>query len=498
MRALFLVLDTVRRDYLEAYGSTWVRTPNLAKLARHGVTFENHWVGSLPCMPARREFMTGRYNFLFRGWGPIEPYDDVLPHELRKAGVFTHLLTDHDHYFELGGENYHTAFDTWEFFRGQEHDPWASVIDRAALPEHLGRLSEQNWRNRALQQREEEFSGPRTAAAAVDWLQVNGRADGWFLQVELFDPHEPFYCTDEYREMYGDDWDGPLFDWPDYNVVREDPRAVEHVRKCYAGLLTMTDHWCGKVLAKLEELGIWDDTLVVFTTDHGTMLAEHDYWMKNYMPLYNEIVRIPLIAKLPGRAPPGVGGPGGPRCAALTQTNDLMPTFLEAFGCPLPPHVHGRSLFPALAGGKLREDCLFGYFGKATNITDGRYVYFRNPVNEDAGPLYAYTAMPVAGLNAWFPREVHERMEMGRYFGHTYNMPLYRIPAPGQVPVNHDGEPAYVGRHQLFDIREDPAQLRPLDDPALERHFAGRIAAHLRECEAPGEQFSRLGITPPL
>ena len=74
MKAIFVILDTLRGDYLEPYGNTWVKTPNLTRLAREGVTFDNHWVGSLPCMPARREFMTGRHNFLFRGWGPIEPF----------------------------------------------------------------------------------------------------------------------------------------------------------------------------------------------------------------------------------------------------------------------------------------------------------------------------------------------------------------------------------------------------------------------------------------
>ncbi len=491
MKALFLVLDTVRRDYLTAYGNDWVRTPNLTRLAERGVVFDNHWVGSLPCMPARREFMTGRHNFVYRGWGPIEPYDDVLPRELRNGGVFTHLLTDHDHYFELGGENYHTAFNTWEFFRGTEGDPWVSLVDAIALPEHLGQLRQQNAKNRLRQRREEDFSGPRTAAAAVEWLHANRDADKWFLQVELFDPHEPFYCTDEYREMYGDTWDGPQFDWPTYGEVGESPEAIAHIRKCYAGLLTMTDHWCGKVLDTLDELGLWDDTLIVFTTDHGTMLAEHDYWMKNVMPLYNEIVRIPLVVKLPG------GEGAGTRVAALTQTTDIMPTVLDAFGRPPPPHVQGKSLRRAIAGETLREDAIFGYFGKATNITDGRYVYMRNPVNADAGPLHAYTAMPVAGLNAWFPREVHERMEMGRYFGHTYNMPLYKIPAEGAPPEHHPGEEPYVARHQLFDTQADPQEATPLDDPAREAHFASRIAAHLQAYEAPPEQYTRLGLPVP-
>ena len=490
MKALFIMLDTVRRDFLQAYGNDWVRTPNLQRLAERGVVFDNHWAGSLPCMPARRELMTGRLNFLDRGWGPIEPFDDVLPRELRRRGVFTHLLTDHDHYFELGGENYHTGFNTWEFFRGQENDPWVSPIDAAALPEHLGQLTKQNVANRSRQAREEDLSGPRTARAAVDWLRANGGADDWFLQVEIFDPHEPFFCPDEYRQMYNDDWTGPQFDWPRYAPVGESPEAIAHVRRCYAGLLTMTDHWVGKILDTLDELGLWEDTLVVFTTDHGTLLAEHGYWMKNYMPMYNELVRIPLIV-----CPPGGAG-AGTRVAALTQTIDLMPTFLDHFGCPTPPHVQGGSLLRAIAGATIRQDAIFGYFGKATNITDGRHIYMRNPVHADAGPLHAYTAMPIAGLNAWFPREVFGRVETGRYFGHTYDLPLYRIPVGGQVPQQHAAEPSYVGRHQLFDIVADPRQERPLDDPALEAHFAARLAAQLRACEAPAEQYARLGLTP--
>jgi hypothetical protein len=252
----------------------------------------------------------------------------------------------------------------------------------------------------------------------------------------------------------------------------------------------MTDFWVGKVLDRLEALGVWEETLIVFTTDHGTMLAEHRYWMKNYMPLFNEIVRIPLIVCLPG------GERAGTRVGALTQTIDLMPTFLESFGCPFPPNVYGRPLQRTLEGEAIREDCIFGYFGKAMNVTDGRHVYFRNPVNADGGPLHAYTAMPVGGLNSWFPREVHERIEMGRYFGHTYNMPLYKIPSVGEVPHHVPEEEPYVGRHFLYDVEADPAQESAIQNPALEAHFVERIAAHLELCEAPEEQYTRLGIAP--
>jgi arylsulfatase A-like enzyme len=490
MKCVFIVLDTVRRDFLSMYGNSWVKTPNLQRIADRGVVFDNHWVGSLPCMPARREFMTGRYNFIYRGWGPIEPYDDVLPNELRKRGVFSHLVTDHDHYFELGAENYHSCFNTWEFFRGQENDPWVSLVDAVALPEYQGRLFQQNYKNRIRQQVEEDFSGPKTALAAVDWLRANHKADQWFLQVEIFDPHEPFYCTQKYLEMYGDTWKGPLLDWPHYAEVSESPEAIEHLRKCYAGLLSMTDHWVGKVLDTLEELDLWNDTLIVFTTDHGTMLAEHNYWMKNYMPMYNEIVRIPLAMSLPG------GDKAGMRISKFTQTIDVMPTFLDFFGCERPPHVKGVSLRQVIHGGESREDGILGYFGKSMNVTNGRHVYMRNPVNEDAGPLYAYTAMPVSGLNSWFPRSVHERIEMGRYFGHTYNMPLYKIPAQGNLPRPLKGEASFAGRNFLYDVDKDPQQLTPMEDPALEKYFEERIVHHLKLYEAQPDQFLRLGLKP--
>ncbi len=491
MKTVLIVLDTLRRDYLEPYGSDWVKTPSISSLAVEGITFTNHWVGSLPCMPARREFMTGRHNFLYRNWGPIEPYDDVLPRELRKQKVFSHLITDHYHYFELGGENYHTAFDTWDFYRGQEHDPWASLVDGMALPEHMGQASNINMQNRTRQVREEEFSGPRSITSAIDWLCANKEADNWFLQVELFDPHEPFYCTDEYRALYGDTWTGPLFDWPTYSEVSENPEAVQHIRKCYAGLVTMCDKWVGKLLMAMRQLGRMEDTLIILTTDHGTMLAEHNYWMKNRMPMYNEIVRIPLIIRMPGATMAGTTS------NALTQTIDVMPTILSHHGCSIPPFVTGIPLQQSIHSPEQRAVAIFGYFGMALNITDGRYVYMRNPVREDGGPLHAYTAMPVGGLNHWYPRELNSLMEMGRYFSHNYNMPLYKIPATGAIPAPLRGEDSYVGRHWLYDIIADPMQETAVDDAMVERAFVEQIGRQLFRYEAPREQYVRLGLDPP-
>ena len=103
-----------------SYGCEDAHTPNFDRLARHAVTFDNCYVGSMPCMPARRELHTGRYNFLHRSWGPLEPFDDSMPEMLKKHGIYTHLTTDHQHYWEDGGATYHQRYNSFEFSRGQE------------------------------------------------------------------------------------------------------------------------------------------------------------------------------------------------------------------------------------------------------------------------------------------------------------------------------------------------------------------------------------------
>ena len=126
MKAIFVLLDSLNRNYLPIYGNDWVRAPNIGRLAKKGVVHDNHWLGSAPCMPARRDILTGRLNFLERPWGAIEPFDVPFPGLLRKAGIRSHMETDHYHYFHVGGENYHTQFDTYQFHRGQENDCWQS------------------------------------------------------------------------------------------------------------------------------------------------------------------------------------------------------------------------------------------------------------------------------------------------------------------------------------------------------------------------------------
>ena len=128
MRAIMVMYDSLNRAMLEPYGCDWTKTPNFLRLARRSVQFDSCYVGSMPCMPARRELHTGRPNFLHRSWGPMEPYDDSMPEILKKNGVYTHLVSDHQHYWEDGGATYHTRYSSWEISRGQEGDPWKADL----------------------------------------------------------------------------------------------------------------------------------------------------------------------------------------------------------------------------------------------------------------------------------------------------------------------------------------------------------------------------------
>ncbi|RME61583.1 MAG: sulfatase, partial [Caldilineae bacterium] len=228
MRAIMVMFDSLNRRMLPPYGCDWTHAPNFARLAERTVTFDNCFVGSMPCMPARRELHTGRYNFLHRSWGPIEPFDDSMPQILQENGVYTHLSTDHYHYFEDGGCTYHNRYTTWDFHRGQEGDPWWGQVRDPEIPETVAPRSghprwRQDWVNRAFMRREEEQPQPRTFAAGIDFIRRNHAEDNWYLQIETFDPHEPFFSQQHYKDLYPHDYNGRHFDWPPYRKVKETP-----------------------------------------------------------------------------------------------------------------------------------------------------------------------------------------------------------------------------------------------------------------------------------
>jgi len=490
MKAVFVLSDSLNRHFLPSYGNDWVQAPNIDRLARRSVTFDNHWIGSAPCMPARRDILTGRLNFLEREWSGLEPFDRPFTRLLRNNGIHTHMETDHYHYFHVGGENYHTQFGSWRFHRGQEWDVWASTIRPPEEPEHMGQWNAQYAKNRERFTSESEYPTPRTFQGAVDWLKANEGEDDYFLWIEAFDPHEPFDAPEEYRELYSDDWTGPLYNWSDYKQARREPEAVEHLRRCYAATLTMMDRWLGRLLDELERQGSMEDTLIIFTTDHGHMLGEHGITGKNWFHGWNEMTRIPLLVHLPGDRL------AGERRGQLTQNIDIMPTLLDYYGLEAEGPIHGESWMPILEANtsSRRQAALYGWFGQSVNVTDGRCTYFRAPAREDNQPLYRHFLTPgtfrsIYGLHDIAVPEFYDGAELGRFLPYS-DFPVLR--SRKTAPVKTEW-----GDNRLYDIREDPEQSNDLCGTDLEPRYRRLLEETMRKMDSPPSQYERLGLEQP-
>lgn len=504
MKVVMILVDSVNRRFLNCYGAKEPAiTPNLDRLAERATVFENHWCGSSPCMPARRDILTGRLNFLEKPWGGIEPFDQPLPKMLASEGVFSHIVTDHYHYIRVGGENYLNAFTTYDLIRGQEKDPWKlrpCDVDMPRPDGYLGTFSPIHEDNRAMFREEDSYPTPTTLRRAAAWLDENAGADNFFLWVEGFDPHEPFDVPQSYLDLYADEAQVDEAEsnfWPPYARNTFTDEQTKRLRVRYKALLSMTDAYIGKIFDVLDRRGMWDDTMVIFTTDHGYMLGEHGFWSKNYMPAYNEVFHLPLIVWHPAARIR--------RFTGLTQNIDLYPTLLHLFGVDtglLRHPIHGKDLMPALLGetDAMRSEVLYGYFGKSINCFDGRYTYFRAAKDETNRPLYVYTAMPsTSGKNYGsdtIRKEDYEKIEMGHLPFTTY--PVYRFPADIlAVSASSAGLSARTPENTenlLFDLETDYAQKHPLADETIERRCMETLKRAMLAHQAPPEQFERIGL----
>lgn len=484
MRAIILMFDSLNRHMLRPYAAeTFVDAPNFARLAATAVTFDNFYAGSMPCIPARREMHTGRYNFLHRSWGPLEPFDDSMPQMLKDAGVHTHLVSDHPHYWEDGGATYHTRYSTWEFFRGQEGDPWKGVV--GPTPPGAGfaaAMQRQDQVNRAYMPTEAEHSQTLTVDAGLHFLQTNLQADRWLLQLELFDPHEPFFTHQHYKDLYPHDYSGPEFDWPGYQKVTEPADVVAHARMEYAALVSMCDASLGRVLDFMDTHDMWRDTLLLVNTDHGFLLGEHGWWAKSVQPWFNELVHLPMFLW-----DPRTGG-RDTRRGALAQTIDIAPTVLRFFGLEPTADMQGRDLAVVLADDqRIHGGALFGIHGGHVNVTDGRYVYMRAAAESANAPLDEFTLMPTHMRTRFAPTELAE-WEPAPPFDFTKGVRTMKMPARA-----HWMNPWLHGT-LLYDLETDPDQVRPLVDDQVELRMVQLLVELMRASDAPAGQFVRLGL----
>lgn len=504
MNIILILVDSLNKEALTLYNENTVcRTPNLTRFAEKSLIFDNHFIASLPCMPARRELFAGRKEFLWRPWGPLEIFDPRLPREVQNCGYNTGMVTDHYHYWEETANGYMQSFMSLDIVRGHETD-YYELPRSGEVPGWVEKMSEfrSSYHMRQYYENVKDFTSERdyfpakTFSAAAKWLESYSDRGPFFLQVESFDVHEPFHVPEPYASMYTQDLKGTADDyniWPPYQVYKDldafmaqtTPEELAFLRAQYYGKTTMVDHWLGVFFDKLEEKGLWDNTLVIFTTDHGHDLGERGVFGKQY-PHYDSHANIPMIIwhpRVPGN---------GQRIAALTQTVDIFSTIIDAAGGTIPPETrHSKSILPTIeTSARHRSELVYGTFGQGVCITDGEWTLFCSP--KDGFPLYAYSTMisrplivdnPVDGrVGAMPPAPV----DQGN-FDPTVPYPMWK------VPITIDPR---TRENFLFNRARDPEQTRNLWDKEPEER--DRMLALLRQClddeGCPPEQLSRLGL----
>jgi len=493
--AIVILLDSLNRHALGAYGGSEFETPNLDRFARRALRFARHYAGSLPCIPARHDLLCGALDFLWKPWGSIEIWEESLCVPLRRAGVTTKLVTDHPHLFEVGGENYHTDFTAWDYQRGHESDPWQTRPDPSWMgAPSFGRGHTPYDDSRGYFRDETDFPGPRTMVAAARWLELHARAhQRFFLLVDEFDPHEPFDTPEPYASMYDPQWQGPHLIWPPYirgalehGVLT--PDQARQIRACYGAKLTMIDAWFGRLLDTIDRAQLWDSTAVIVCTDHGHYLGEKDIWGKPPVPIYEPLGHIPLLIAWPGVAPR--------RIDALTTSVDLNATLRDLFGAQSSHRTHGRSLVPLIRGETtaVREYALSGVWGREVHLVDERFKYVRSPAGDNA-PLSLWS-------NRWSTMPAHQfpdlRLPPPDDRAVLDRMPGSKIPVLRQPFAAGDLLPYWaMGRfrgHHLFNLVDDPTEERNLIDSPAEKQMAEQLRVALHEVEAPSDQLTRLGL----
>ena len=461
MNIILIISDTFRYDNLFDRAAMPVRTPHLDAFSRRAVSMEQFYTGSFPTIPQRTDMTAGRYGWPWYPWQPLSRSTrNSMPRILGQCGYVSQLICDCPHLFNA---RFQHTFTAAEAVRGQEGDlyrlrmnhPIDTVMppDKTRSTKLLGGHSlvdVHRWLNRDWQGEEDCFP-PRTARAAVEFLEENYLHHPLLLWVDFFDPHEPWDPPEYMVRKYDPDYAGGPMLHPNYGKADDyTPEELRNLRAHYCVEAELVDRWVGRVLEKIDDLALWDSSIVVFTSDHGTSLGEHNRTGKTNVndhddrlwPIYPEVAHIPFLVSAPGSQ-------GGRSVRGFGQPVDILPTLLALadVGQEPPEPFHGRSFAHALRGetADTGVDCA---------VTGG---YLR--LTEDG-----------------------------------------RIPAKATTPVLHTKDWAYapVGperERQLFDLNADPHAETNIaaDRPDIIKELHERFTAWLKSLDSPTETLDLLG-----
>jgi arylsulfatase A-like enzyme len=394
LNLIVLVADTFRADNLAPYGSQFVDCPNLNRFAEQSVIFEQAHPEGLPTIPTRRVLYTGRRilpTYYFRqpepvqlpGWHHLYNEDVTIAEVLHEAGYSTALIADVPH-MQRPGRNFHKGFFYYEWVRGQEIDYYAQAprkkpdfsdlfpeeyLQRPELNRQFGREPNQTvydflnqyTANRRRWLKYGNSIVEQTGSNAVRWLKENHQEGPFYLHVESFDPHEPWDPPQEFLEKYLKEPTAHSWPEPPYGNTIVPPEGVKRLRANYAGEASNVDHWYGKILDTVKELGLLDNTVIVFLSDHGAMLGEQDQWLKGPERLRRQVIHVPFLLRTPDSQFAAKRVPG------FVQIPDVMPTLLGRLNLKPPSRVTGEDLWPYVTGERQNKRdhivTAYGYIG---------------------------------------------------------------------------------------------------------------------------------------
>ena len=373
MNVILVILDSLRKDHIGAYGNDRIKTPNLDAFAGESLRFTRAYPESVPTIPARRAIHTGIRTWPFRNWVPqrgetffpagwqrIPEDQTTLAEILLEAGYETMLVTDTQHEFKAS-MNFQRGFRVFDWIRGQERDhyrPTMRVTDEQVqkwvVPgndESMVDKVRQYLANTSNRKGEEDYFAPRVFNRAAEFLEAANRALPFFLVIDSFDPHEPWDPPQEYIDLYSDGFDGPEPIVPNYSDASWiEERELERMRALYSAEVTMTDRWLGDFLDKVDSLGFAENTMVMVLSDHGVALGEHNATGKPYWALYPELTDVPFLI----RHPQGAGA--GQTSDFFASTHDVAPTVLGSLGMDVPAAMGGQDLSVLLDGGDPEQE----------------------------------------------------------------------------------------------------------------------------------------------
>ncbi len=445
---LYLMTDQHRADCLGCAGNKIIKTPNLDSIAADGVLFPNAYTSTPSCTPARAGILTGLspWHHGMLGYGRVAgQYPFELPQALRDAGYYLFGIGKMHWYPQKKLRGYHgllvdesgraetpgfvSDYRLWFKQQAPDLNPdatgigWNDYLAKAyALPE---RLHPTTW----------------TADRAVEFLEKYDRTEPFMLKVSFARPHSPYDPPQRFLDMYNvDDMPAPVVgDWAARYAPHDEPpnpslwhgdlgvRQAKESRRAYYASVTFIDEQVGRILAALKKRGLYDNTLILFFADHGDMLGDHHLWRKTYA--YESSANIPMILRWPKGM--GMDGRRGGKLPQPTELRDVLPTFLDAAGAPIPGNLDGKSLLDLVRGSTkdwrpwidLEHSMCYDQ-DHWTALTDGRfkYIYFAYDGREqlfdmakDPGELHNLAEEPAQEslLKEWRERMIQHLSERG-------------------------------------------------------------------------------------